>query len=153
MISSSGSHSLYELTGQLKSVVPDENRTERRTILSHEICRRISDDIKKQARRAMTTRTVLEDKHKAPRAMTTRTVLQDKHKAPHAMTTRTVLQDKHKARRAMTTRTVLQDKHKARRAMTTRTVLQDKHSQTIFQIDTHNTHTLIFNTYRHHNPV
>ena len=89
MISSSGSHSLYELTGQLKSVVPDENRTERRTILSHEICRRISDDIKKQARRAMTTRTVL----------------------------------------------------------------QDKHSQTIFQIDTHNTHTLIFNTYRHHNPV
>ena len=105
MISSSGSHSLYELTGQLKSVVPDENRTERRTILSHEICRRISDDIKKQARRAMTTRTVLEDKHKAPRAMTTRTVL------------------------------------------------QDKHSQTIFQIDTHNTHTLIFNTYRHHNPV
>ena len=121
MISSSGSHSLYELTGQLKSVVPDENRTERRTILSHEICRRISDDIKKQARRAMTTRTVLEDKHKAPRAMTTRTVLQDKHKAPHAMTTRTVL--------------------------------QDKHSQTIFQIDTHNTHTLIFNTYRHHNPV
>ena len=105
MISSSGSHSLYELTGQLKSVVPDENRTERRTILSHEICGRISDDIKKQARRAMTTRTVLEDKHKAPRAMTTRTVL------------------------------------------------QDKHSQTIFQIDTHNTHTLIFNTYRHHNPV
>jgi len=60
MISSSGSHSLYELTGQLTSAALDKNRTERRTVLLHDHCRRKSEDNEQQAR---TMTSVLSDKH------------------------------------------------------------------------------------------